>query len=87
MFRETHDETRSAGPYGPDRIGVGRRTGRGVVGASAVSFNPTRARGLGADDMLLTSAGLWIASDNFDGSSTCAGVYGYAGICFLPYSN
>ena len=45
----------------------------------------SRARGHGADDMLLTSAGLWIASDNFDGSVTCGGVSGHAGICFLPY--
>jgi hypothetical protein len=45
----------------------------------------SRARGLGADDMLFTSAGLWIASDNLDGSETCGGVYGHAGICFLPY--
>ena len=52
----------------------------------ALTFNPTRDRGLGADDMLITSAGLWIASDNFDGSSRCAGVFGFAGICFLPYS-
>jgi hypothetical protein len=44
----------------------------------------SRARGLGADDMLRTSAGLWIASDNFDGSVTCGGVPGHAGICFLP---
>jgi hypothetical protein len=34
--------------------------------------------------MLRTSAGLWIASDNFDGSVTCGGVPGHAGICFLP---
>ena len=46
----------------------------------------SRARGLGADDMLLTSAGLWIASDNFDGSTNCGPVSGLAGICFLPYS-
>jgi hypothetical protein len=45
----------------------------------------SRARGLGADDMLVTSAGLWIASDNFDGSDTCGGVSGLAGICFLSY--
>jgi hypothetical protein len=51
-----------------------------------LTFNPTRDRGLGADDMLVTSGGLWIASDNSDGSSSCGGVYGYAGICFLPYS-
>jgi len=46
----------------------------------------SRARGLGADDMLLTTAGLWIASDNLKGSATCGGVPGHAGICFLPYS-
>jgi hypothetical protein len=45
----------------------------------------TRGRGLGADDMLLTSAGLWIASDNFDGTQMCNGVYGLAGLCLLPY--
>jgi hypothetical protein len=42
--------------------------------------------GFGADDMLRASAGLWIASDNFDGSVTCDDVTGHAGICFLPNS-
>jgi hypothetical protein len=51
-----------------------------------LTFNPTRSRGLGADDMLITRAGLWIASDNFQGSSSCGGVSGHAGICLLPYS-
>jgi hypothetical protein len=48
--------------------------------------------------MLVTSAGLWIGSDNgnyatvngqqvWQGSQTCGGVSGLAGICFLPYSN
>ena len=47
----------------------------------------SRARGLGADDMMITSAGLWIASDdNLDGSDTCGGVSGHAGICLLPYN-
>ena len=45
----------------------------------------SRSRGRGADDMLLTSAGLWIASDNFGGDTSCGGQPGYAGICFLPY--
>ena len=39
----------------------------------ALTFNPTRGRGLGADDMLVTSAGLWIASDNLNGTSQCGG--------------
>jgi hypothetical protein len=74
-----------------DGMGPGAVNAPGMVGLSpstgAVTFNPTRDRGLGADDMLTTSAGLWIASDNLDGSSKCGGVYGFAGICFLPYSN
>jgi hypothetical protein len=45
----------------------------------------SRDRGEGADDMLLTSAGLWIASDNQDGSQACGGVQNLSGICFLPY--
>jgi hypothetical protein len=36
---------------------------------------------------MLNLSGTKTTSDNFDGSSRCAGVYGYAGICFLPYSN
>ena len=44
----------------------------------------SRSRGNGADDLLVTSAGLWIASDNFGGNTSCGGKSGYAGICFLP---
>jgi hypothetical protein len=45
----------------------------------------SRDRGLGADDLLATSAGLWIASDNYADSAACGHVYGHAGICFLAY--
>jgi len=45
----------------------------------------SRDRGLGADQIYRTSAGIWIASDNQGGSDTCGGVSGLAGICFLPY--
>jgi hypothetical protein len=45
---------------------------------------PNRGRGLGADDMLRTAAGLWIASDNAQNTSDCAGQYGHMGLCFLP---
>lgn len=38
-----------------------------------------------ADDMLVTKAGLWIASTNRYGSDWCNDVSGHAGICFLPY--
>lgn len=44
-----------------------------------------KARGKGADDVLLTGAGLWIASDDFDGSNMCGHTLSLAGICFLPY--
>jgi len=50
----------------------------------ATDWNPGRSRGKGADDMLLTTAGLWVASDNTNGANNCAGVY-HPGICFLPY--
>ncbi len=49
-----------------------------------LNYNPTRARGLGADDMLRTTAGLWIASDNAQNSAACAGEKGHAGVCFIP---
>ena len=73
-----------------DSAGPGAIAAPGMVGLApttgAVAYNPGRGRGFGADDMLVTSAGLWIASDNAFGTSTCAHVGGHAGICFLPYS-
>ena len=80
----------SENPNDCDAQGTGAIAAPGMEGLDPatgnLTFNPTRDRGLGADDMLLTSGGLWIASDNSDGSSSCGGAYGYAGICFLPYS-
>jgi hypothetical protein len=74
---------------GCDRQGPGAIPAPGMEGLSPATgrliFNPSRARGLGADDMLVTRAGLWIASDNAQNSTTCGGVPGHAGICFLPY--
>ena len=76
-------------PNDCDAAGPGAVSAPGMVGLNpstgAITFNPTRDRGLGADDMLITSAGLWIASDNLDGSNRCGGVSGHAGICLLPY--
>jgi hypothetical protein len=34
--------------------------------------------------MLITPAGLWIASDNAQNTNSCAGQFGHMGICFLP---
>jgi hypothetical protein len=79
----------SQNPRGCNFAGPGAISAPGMEGLSpatgALTFNPTRARGLGADDMLITSAGLWIASDNDQGSVQCGGVTGHAGICLLPY--
>ena len=80
----------SMNPNGCDFQGPGAISAPGMEGLSPttglLTFNPTRSRGLGADDMLVTSAGLWIASDNDAGSAQCGGVGGHAGICLLPYS-
>ncbi len=83
-------------PNGCDAAGPGAVNAPGASGISISSGllddNPTRARGNGADDELVTAAGLWIASDNAENSSNCgqtlSGTPGlnHAGICFLPYS-
>jgi hypothetical protein len=90
-------------PKGCDFKGAGAITAPGMGGLAPSTGNLllnsggsalyTRSRGRGADDALVTSAGLWIASDNGDvkngalqPSQVCNGVSGHAGICFLPYS-
>ncbi len=81
-WSQNPDGCNFAGPRAisaPGMEGLSPATGR-------LTFNPTRSRGLGADDMLLTGAGLWIASDNFDNVDMCGHQSGHAGICFLPYS-
>ncbi len=79
----------ASNPRGCDFAGPGAVKAPGIVGLSpadgSVTYNPTRGRGLGADDMLVTSAGLWIASDNLKNTDHCGGKSGHAGICFLPY--
>lgn len=79
----------SENTYGCDNAGPGAVSAPGMEGLSptdgSLIFNPTRARGQGADDMLVTGAGLWIASDNMNNANMCGGKYGHAGICLLPY--
>jgi hypothetical protein len=75
-------------PKGCDKAGPGAqpRSGVGSVDATTgavLPWNPTRSRGHGADDLLLTPAGLWIASDTYFSSTTCGGHY-HPGICFFP---
>jgi hypothetical protein len=79
-WSENRDGCNYRGPgaiSAPGMEGLSPRTGRLV-------FNPTHSRGIGADDMLLTAAGLWIASDNKFGVGQCGGVPNHAGICLLP---
>jgi hypothetical protein len=46
---------------------------------------PSRGRGLGANDLVRTAAGLWIGSDNQGNTSACGTAKGgRMGICFLP---
>lgn len=75
-------------PNGCDHAGPGAVAQPGLSELSptngAYQAGPNRGRGLGADDMIRTAAGLWIASDNQANTSTCAGVAGHVGLCFLP---
>jgi hypothetical protein len=90
----------SMNPNGCDHRGPGSYSAKGLQGLSprtgalylnSDKSNPSgyyeRSRGVGADDMLLTRAGLWIASDNFGDSESCGYVSGLSGICFLPYAS
>ena len=80
----------SQNPNGCDFAGPGAIDAPGMEGLSPdtglLTLNPTRSRGEGADDMLITSAGLWIASDTQNGSIQCGGKFNHAGICLLPYA-
>jgi Domain of unknown function (DUF5122) beta-propeller len=72
-----------------DVAGPGAVAAPGMVGLSVstgnVAWNPGRGRGKGADDMVVTDAGLWVGSDNMNNTTMCAGKSGLGGICFLPY--
>jgi hypothetical protein len=61
--------------------------GKLILNSGGTAGLYSRSRGHGADDMLLTSAGLWIASDNYLNGTSCGGVKGFAGLCFLPYTS
>ena len=80
----------ASNPNGCDFPGPGAIPAPGMVGLSpangSVVFNPTRGRGLGADDMEITPEGLWISSDNLNNTQECGGVSGHGGICLLPYN-
>ena len=60
-----------------------RRCGR-ASSPSPSSWNPTRSRGAGADDLVVAFGGLWVGSDNKNAAIQCGREY-HPGICFLPY--
>jgi hypothetical protein len=74
----------AAGPGALSRPGLASLA---VSNGSATPWNPTRALGHGADDLVLTPAGLWVASDTFKQGKAqmCATKGNHGGICFLPY--
>jgi hypothetical protein len=78
----------ASNPDGCDEAGPGSVPVRGVFGVSpddgSVVSNQTVDRGYGADDLLLSKAGLWVASDTAYGSNHCGEIQDHAGICFFP---
>ena len=60
-------------------------TGALITNAGGTAGLYSRSRGRGADDLVVTGAGLWVASDNYGGNTSCGGSPGHAGICFLSY--
>jgi hypothetical protein len=88
-FSMNPDDCDALGPNAynaPGIEGLQPSTGDLYLNSAGSAGYYSRDRGLGADDMLATSAGLWIASDNFDGSQMCGGVQNLAGLCLLPYT-
>lgn len=88
LYGDNPNACKSAGPGSypaPGMGGLDPATGSLLLNSGGTAGLYSRSRGLGADDMLVTSAGLWIASDNLDNSNQCGNASGLAGICFLPY--
>jgi hypothetical protein len=87
----------SMNPKGCNHQGPGAYAATGLEGLSpssgALFLNKfgqayyEHSRGNGADDMVATGAGLWIASDNFGKSQACGFTTDLSGICFLPYGS
>jgi hypothetical protein len=80
LYSENPDGCKSQGPGAIKAPGI-----EGLAPSNgALIWNPTRGRGHGADDMLVTPAGLWVASDDFQNTNMCGGYRNHAGICFFP---
>jgi hypothetical protein len=79
-------------PLGCDAAGPGAVSRPGIASINpstglATSWNPTRSLGYGTAQLLVTSAGLWVASDDYkDGlAQKCGGFTNHGSICFFPY--
>jgi hypothetical protein len=95
-WADNGEDCDNAGPGSVPAQGMGgfnEDTGNVLLNARHTKGLYSRSRGLGADDMLLTKDGLWIASDNDSGTTpkgnpfntdSCNGVSGRSGLCFLP---
>jgi hypothetical protein len=79
------DSLGSGGFNAPGLAGLDPQAGNLMLNSDGTAGLYSRGRGLGADDMLITSAGLWIASDNYQGTQMCGGANGLGGLCLLPY--
>jgi hypothetical protein len=81
----------ASNPNGCDNLGPGGVAAPGMIGLSptdgSVTYNPTRSRGHGADDMEVTPVGLWIASDNAHGASVCGHKTYHSGLCVFRYGS
>ena len=86
MNSDDCDALGTGGYNAPGMEGLDPANGNLYLNSAGTAGHYSRGRGLGADDMLVTSGGLWIASDNLKGTQECGGKSGLAGICFLPYN-
>jgi hypothetical protein len=86
-WADNPDACNSEGPGAtPDQGLQGLNPATGTVLTNSQGkplYHMSKANG---DDMLITSAGLWIASTNRFGDNTCEGASDHSGICFLPYA-
>jgi hypothetical protein len=88
-WAENSDDCNAAGPNAvPDAglQGLTPATGQPLLNGSGTAglYSMSRAN---ADDMLVTSAGLWIGSTDRGHDDHCGGVGFHGGICFLEYSS
>jgi hypothetical protein len=88
-WAENSNDCNAQGPNAvPDAglQGLTPATGQPLLNGSGTAglYSMSRAN---ADDMLITSAGLWIGSTDRGHDDHCGGVGFHGGICFLPYSS